>query len=54
MLSVRYNDLFSPIVKAIQEENEEIKLLKSENEALKLKQQIIEEELKEIRAILMK
>jgi len=46
MLSVRYNDLLAPIVKAIQEQTEEIKSLKSENKALKLKLETIEKELK--------
>ncbi|WP_308992007.1 tail fiber domain-containing protein [Mariniflexile litorale] len=54
MLSVRYNDLMSPMVKAIQEQTEEIKVLKSENEALKLKQLAIEKELEEIKKLLLK
>ncbi|WP_308991888.1 hypothetical protein QLS71_016515 [Mariniflexile litorale] len=37
MLSVRYNDLLAPIVKAIQEQTEQIKLLKLANDTLKLK-----------------
>ncbi|WP_111707595.1 tail fiber domain-containing protein [Lutibacter citreus] len=53
MLSVRYNDLMSPMVKAIQEQNKEIELLKSENETLKLKQLSIENELKEIKSLLL-
>ena len=53
MLSVRYNDLMAPMVKAIQEQDEEIQLLKSENEALKAKHQAIENEIKEIKNLLL-
>ncbi|AEH02313.1 tail fiber domain-containing protein [Lacinutrix sp. 5H-3-7-4] len=53
MLSVRYNDLFSPIVKAIQQQNDEIETLKAENKTLKLKQQAIENELLEIKKLLL-
>ncbi|GAL61694.1 tail fiber domain-containing protein [Algibacter lectus] len=53
MLSVRYNDLMAPMVKAIQEQTEEIKVLKSENDALKLRQEAIEKELKEIKSLLL-
>lgn len=53
MLSVRYNDLMAPMVKAIQEQTEEIQVLKSENEALKLRQEAMENELKEIKDLLL-
>ncbi|MGB2685549.1 MAG: tail fiber domain-containing protein, partial [Olleya sp.] len=53
MLSVRYNDLFSPIVKAIQEQSSEIEQLKAENEALKQKQLAFENELKELKKLLL-
>ena len=53
MLSVRYNDLMAPMVKAIQEQDEEIQLLKSENEDLKAKYKAIENEIKEIKNLLL-
>ncbi|EPR70322.1 hypothetical protein ADIWIN_3678 [Winogradskyella psychrotolerans RS-3] len=46
MLSVRYNDLLAPMVKAFQEQTEELK-------QLKLKQEAMEKEIKEIRNLLM-
>lgn len=53
MLSVRYNDLLSPIVKAIQEQTDQIEVLKTENEILKLKQEAIVKELQEIKDLLL-
>jgi hypothetical protein len=46
MLSVRYNDLLAPIVKAIQELNLENEKLKLENEVLQKRLERIEEKLK--------
>ena len=46
MLSVRYNDLLAPMVKAFQEQTEELN-------QLKLKQQAMEKEMKEIKSLLL-
>ncbi|WKX75061.1 hypothetical protein [Zobellia laminariae] len=48
MLSVRYNDLIAPMVKAIQEQTEEIKLLKEEKEATNKRLEVLEQTILEL------